>query len=270
VPDVPGYILSGADRDKLQRLFDEWARRQHNTQNRPNFRGLDNEQWLAPEVYIALTPPEGIPAVAFEPGTATSSALFTDVPIFSGLCQVYKGITASSIGTGTGTSFEDLLIPVKLMTPMRVFNYSNSDLPGGVWILIARDKFGTWFAVTAGGGGNTVSSDMSFVSVQHGPESGVWQNLYKGTILDLNPGFPQFIPGTGCWVWAPMGLLLKTTGSVTQYPYLGKFNDFFTHNLPTTGTGTGGPEETLPLYVAIGGWVADVICSGGKIQEAKF
>jgi|SRR5579884_116424 hypothetical protein len=112
-------------------------RRILNTQRRPAIPTTDN---TAPEVYAALTPSGGIPAINFE-GTGTGSGNCPG----SAVCEIYRFLNP--------TTTCDLL-PQKFS---KTVHNLGSAIPGHSWILVTRDKYGTWWAVpTAVGGSSTL------------------------------------------------------------------------------------------------------------------
>jgi hypothetical protein len=274
LPDRTVYGLSEKDRSDIRELMRRVDMMQRNTQNRPNLiGGPDAQEILAPEVYLALTPPQGIPAVGEEIGTATATSNEEDngVPIWYGWCEVWRVLpsVAGSVGTSTGpTAQEDRIFPAFTGIPVKVYNYSDSALPGGEWVLVARDKFGSWFAVSSGGAGGSGSSAMSFVQIINGPETGIQGDIWQAYILSMASGTPGFFTPSNadkCWVWNPMQQKL-TPGK----PYLGLANGRYTHD-QAAGTGTGpGTPTTRPLYVIIGGWLTNVACVNSAIQQTRF
>jgi hypothetical protein len=83
----------------------------------------------APEVYVAMTPVDGIPArVDTTPGSAD--------------CNIYRIVN-------------DLLEKVFSFTH-KVYNLKDSDIDGDSYISVKRDKYGTWLADTGGGGSSIV------------------------------------------------------------------------------------------------------------------
>jgi len=83
----------------------------------------------APEVYIAKTPVDGIPARSTTtPGSAE--------------CNIYRIV-------------DDNLEEVSSFTHV-VYNLKESDIAGDEYISVKRDKYGTWLADTGGGGSDIV------------------------------------------------------------------------------------------------------------------
>ncbi len=82
----------------------------------------DDPTDLAPDVYIALTPPEGIPALS---GTSPGAAE----------CDVYQLVG------------DDLVLSVPNVT---VYNLSASDCAADAWVVTVKDKFGAWWVLASG------------------------------------------------------------------------------------------------------------------------
>ena len=174
----------------------------------------------APETYLALTPSAGIAALdpgASETGTGTSTAAYDDAPGFAE-CRVFRvnGYGAAAV-----------LQPVDGLT-RDVYNVSEDEIAGDTWILVTRDKFGTWFALKGGAGaGDTIAVDVVHVvnatgDTGTGTGSGTgtasgspwkvrqvsltaggafvepagateWTNVYEGRSLPTYPGTPAII-----------------------------------------------------------------------------
>lgn len=97
----------------------------------------------ASDVYIALPPAEGIPALTVadeDTGTGEETLGAGDQP-GSALCNIYH------IAKGTGE-----LHPLPDY-PQLVYNLTTTALSQG-WILVVKTKHGQWIAVTGGGGGD--------------------------------------------------------------------------------------------------------------------
>ena len=138
------YGLSETDRAQLAHALAVIKKIEQNTVNRPGDPSLDEQDNLfAPEVYAALTPNAGIPAIGREVGTGTFDPT-SGIAISGTLCPIF---TVQVTGSGT------LLLPVKGVTTVPVFNLSGSAIGGGQFVLIHRDKYGTWLTDGAGAGG---------------------------------------------------------------------------------------------------------------------
>lgn len=147
-----GYLLSEADRDAIKALLERERTRPGGPIGRPHVR---EDDYAAPEVYIALTPNAGIPAISGEPGTGThvskaesgTGTGFRDFP-GSAVCKLYRIQDSDSE-----------MVPIGIS--VTVYNISDTALVGGRWILVSRDKAGCWIAInTAGGAGADVDINV--------------------------------------------------------------------------------------------------------------
>lgn len=128
------FNLTRRDRELTQEAISR-AQRQSARQFPPREESAD--QYFTPEVYIARTPPGGIPALAEETGTANQDFPGSaECPIWRTL---YDQATASPRMAYAGFTRE-------------VLNLSHEAIGGGRWVICWRDKFGAWF--TAGIGPN--------------------------------------------------------------------------------------------------------------------
>lgn len=119
------YVLSEADRDAIKAMIEAEAKRVATTVNRP---APTDDLPTAPEVYVAKTPDGGIPA-----------ATTADDEVTPGVaeCDIYRLIS------GVFTPVEHLV--------RDVYNIFTTVIPADKWIVVERDKFGQWYAVTASG-----------------------------------------------------------------------------------------------------------------------
>ena len=141
------YGLTEKDREQVQDLVDGFERKWGNVPGH-SVPVLDDP--MAPEVYIARTPAGGIPALTegVGTGTGTGSGCDYDEPGYA-TCPIYRILPP----TGTGSHDCDHHIePVNGLT-RTVFNLSSSSVAGNSWVLVVRDKWGSWFVPPSGGGG---------------------------------------------------------------------------------------------------------------------
>ena len=135
------YGLTDADLPILKEMKEDYLRRKGSN---PGGRGrgwFDLEDPTAPECYVAWVGADGIPAlndqdttgIGTEAGTGTGSAQMDDV-VGSAVCEVYQ----MRIENGSRKLF------AKGFT-RRVHNLMTTAVPGSRWILIHRDKYGTWW-----------------------------------------------------------------------------------------------------------------------------
>lgn len=143
-------VISDSDWEVLKRIVAANQNLQQSPPQRPRSTGqyLDGDDSMSPEVYIALPPAGGIPALGrtTSAGTGTGSGTSTspqewDTP-GSATCGIYQIILDS----------ERIPNLIKVQGPDRVvYNLSASALPED-WLTVHRDKFGKWLAATSGSG----------------------------------------------------------------------------------------------------------------------
>jgi hypothetical protein len=135
------YVLTEEAIEALSAFMEEQRGRRPNTVQRP--RVQPDAGYPAPDVYVAQTPAGGIPALANATGTGE-----IDDPGFAD-CQIFRIITVPQSGTGTNPSAIYELSQVGTFT-QRVFNVSTTAVPGGIYMPIFRDKFGSWLTDLSG------------------------------------------------------------------------------------------------------------------------
>jgi hypothetical protein len=162
MPDAK--VLSEADQKLLQTWLD-WSRRQ--PRGDPAGLGPDVDLSAAPEVYIARTPTGGIPALVAGSGGAL------DKP----------GVASCAVWRILGTSTRPELKAVEGLK-RTVHNLTTAVIPADQWVLVAREKFGSWVAVQGGGGGGGGAAGVPIrvTSATPGPDG-----LYDGELLSYNP-----------------------------------------------------------------------------------
>lgn len=186
------YLLTEADRNEIRKLIAEERRRYGGTAQRPH---LEGEDYQTPEVYVAKTPEDGIPAATFDgvdfyPGYADCEiyrVLLDDgEPYLSPLSNLSKrvhNLALEEAGTGAGES---------------------GAVGGDVWLTVLRDKFGSWFIAGSGGGGSSGGEeDAGKVLVKN--ETGTMRSKYDVVellepvvtpaedLVDFKEGRPFFI-----------------------------------------------------------------------------
>jgi hypothetical protein len=141
---MAAHVLTDADKELIQDWLD-WARRQSPTLT----AGGPAPLGPAPEVYVAQAPAGGIPALTAgtggagdRPGTAS--------------CAVYRVL-------GTATAPE---LKAVYGLSRTVHNLATVAVPGNSYVPVARDKFGKWLAVQAGGGTGGGGGAFVFSGVQ--------------------------------------------------------------------------------------------------------
>lgn len=136
------YGLSESDVKLVRELLAFWKTRIKNTSGRAN-NEMDLKEQAAPEVYVAKTGEAGIGAFEGASGTGTGTGTANAVP--SAACVIYQLHPTS----------EYLLSKVITRT---IYNLSSSAIDGNTYIIVARDKFGVWWAL---GVGATGSADVT-------------------------------------------------------------------------------------------------------------
>lgn len=115
-------------------------------------RSLEDDDYPAPECYVAKTPSGGITAFATETGTGSGVGGDTGTGYdeafmpSSGTCAVYKLVTVEPRGTKelVATGFSKL-----------VYNLLPVSVAGSVFVVIVRDKYGNWYIPNPGLGFTT-------------------------------------------------------------------------------------------------------------------
>lgn len=143
MPEV--NFLTDDDVAILRRL----VRESRNTLVNGRTRGtaLEQEQ-TTPEVYVIKTPVGGIPAIE-SLGTGDSG---TQVP-GSAECDIYRLLDTAPLLYNCGFT-------------KTIYNLSRQDLPEEQWLLVVRDKFGSWYAIP--------EKEESFVRI----DSSILENSY--------------------------------------------------------------------------------------------
>lgn len=131
---MPDPLINFSQRDlqklkeRLRRVRDERI----NTEGRttPTVHSVHMDTSQAPEIYIALVPEGGL-----EPAEFTGTSGGPPTVLNGTLCSVYRF-----------NAEEGELEPVDALTK-RVYNLSTKAIKADSWIVIQRDKFGSWFAM---------------------------------------------------------------------------------------------------------------------------
>lgn len=122
--NTDAYYLSESDRSKFSELWKEHFR----MYGRPKRHG-EEQEYQAADFYVAKTPNAGIAAlVGSKPGYAS--------------CQIYQ-----THGNGV-----DKEIEIVDGFELDVYNISLSTIDGNTFVLVSKDKYGTWHVITGGGG----------------------------------------------------------------------------------------------------------------------
>ena len=140
-----GVILSAAE----YRLFVEMTRWYRQRPGRPGDRyGIDAGQDAAVgnNLFVCRAPAGGIPAVNLgaNTGTGTSSSDYGDDIPGGAVCKVFSVVTVS------GTRY----LRPHGTTELTVLNLSYGAVDPGAWVVVAQDRFGSWFVL------NTIGKDF--------------------------------------------------------------------------------------------------------------
>lgn len=121
------YFLSAEDVAAIRALIADSRNRiqQVNTQNRAGDQSIDHQEVFTPEVYVALSPAGGIPGMVGASGVPGSVN-----------CVIQRLINGQL--SGLDPFFKT------------VYNLSET-IPAGIWVIVGRDKFGTWWVLSSQG-----------------------------------------------------------------------------------------------------------------------
>lgn len=197
-----------------------------NTQNLPN--QVENAG-QSPDVLIAFTPLDGIPALA-EVESGTASVVSGDAP-GSALCILGR-IDRTNEDTVTTLDKEQ-----------RVWNLQGTTIPGHTYIAVHRSKFGEWLAST-GGGVCASANEIQHLIIYGKPTGGTF-------VVTL------FVPNeAGDQIGENITLNWDDDADETQIALQGHSEI----SNAGTGTGTGSNGDSL---------VADIQVSGGPFPNAS-
>lgn len=140
------YALSDSDVQLLRDLVREEMSRRENGQSRTG-RGTPSS---SPDVYMARTPPAGVPGLATAVGTGTGDPS-SDSP-GEAECDVWQILPAE-------TALDSVEMMVVDGLTETVYNFSTDAIPGETWVKISRDKWGCWVADLGSGGGVDETGD---------------------------------------------------------------------------------------------------------------
>lgn len=206
---------------------------------------FDNAYTFAeqPNVYLALTPPGGIPAMWEERGTGTGSGTQGDQSAGTtgtgtlgdvGDRPGYADCTLFQLNYATSTG-RALTHPRtgSLGFTERVYNPTFTAIPGGHYFPVMRDPFGDWWIVQGGGGGST---------------TGFWARLTNKTFI--SGGYIQYTyekvkdsPTPSAITWTD----LASTG--TAYEVNNVDVPVALSETPGTSTGTHTSQDEFPTIV---------------------
>lgn len=191
---LEGYVLSKESLNTIRAIVKEYK----DKVQRPSTSsegGIEDQEFPAPDVYVALTPADGIPALTTESGVGTE-----DEPGYAD-CEVYRLVTSPD-----GLK---VMAPVYNLTK-RVYNLASTAYDGDNWVLVIRDKLGIWWAISpiAGGGGGELT-------VMEADGSPSYSNITEFQV-DQDEGLTvtQPSPGKVKLTFSSPGLTSSFTGTV--------------------------------------------------------
>lgn len=132
------YGLTEDDLEVLREVIKDKRDQRRNLSQRPPTRQFAHETY-SPEVYVASTPPLGIPGTAVDP---VSNATV----VGNALCPVYN-VQTVTISQGANPSFQ--LCQVGALSQI-VFNLSTAPIQGGIPVLVIKDKAGQYYCTSYG------------------------------------------------------------------------------------------------------------------------
>lgn len=172
-----GYLLSESDKRILSALIEREKRKPPRQVGEYN-RLTDDA--LTPEVYLALTPVGGIPALVEGPGTGSVS--ISDVPGYAD-CDIHA------------VEFSPEPTMVDMGFTRQVLNLNTVVVPGDHWILVERDKFGKWYVAESYGVGASSSSTANIdISGRTGSVADVTALQILRGVISGTPGAAVFTP----------------------------------------------------------------------------
>ena len=183
-------VLSQSDAEQLRRQSDYIKKFDVDDPAVPSYQPYDER---SPDVYLVRTPPGGIPAMV-NLGAGSGTETFEDV------------------GTGTGTSHDDVWLPGVASCEVYktledyptyyvndtgffedVLNVSLVAVPGNAWRIIARDKFGEWYVLADSGG----SGGGNGSTIPEPPACGLYQCQVRRDWIHSHPGLRPPLPTAG-------------------------------------------------------------------------
>lgn len=188
------YFLTESDRRKLAEVVDYVDSMRRNVK----LRSQDATPSQAAEVYVALTPAAGIPAMVV-------GGVSTDNPP-KATCAIYQILPDEKAGTA------NRMMPVTYSS-VDVYNVTSSAIAGSIWVLAVKDKYGNWVVAGVagtGGGASTPSNAVQITGALVTP---------GGTDVPYYPATEQRLDGTGAW---STGAVVRAINTGTADPKSGK------------------------------------------------
>lgn len=231
------YFLTESDRKKLSEVVNYVDNLRRNASLRSE-RGTPSQ---APEVYVALTPAAGIAAAAV-------SGVTTDNPVKAS-CLIHQILPDEVNGT------TNQMMPVTY-SYVDVYNITSTAVPGSIWVLIVKDKYGNWIVAgvpgSGGGGTATPSNAVQITGALVTP---------GGTDVSYYPATEQRLDGTGAW---STGAVVRAINTGTADPKTGK-----TYPSTYVGLASDGVTKCYAIKAAKTQVVSDVslTCSAGTLTQ---
>jgi hypothetical protein len=238
------FSLSENDKTLLQRMLDRERNRVLNTRQRPDPWPQD---WQATDVYVAIAP------LSPGSGTGTGSLQEEGIPPIVGMspgvaegCTIYQLIKSSTVPYGT-------LQPLSSGLVQTVYNLGPK-IDQGQPFLVARDKFGQWYAIQSPvegseTGGAQVGSPHPLNVTTIGDQVSVGNFKYTTILFDAtaSDAMTETTTTDGKLTAPVAGLYLATVNLQVNTGFIGGwFQVFFTNN------GVGQLDEmTVALSAAV-------------------
>lgn len=137
------YLLTEEDKALVEEVIADYLVRNPG-RNRPDHRAPAGE---SSSTLLVRTPEGGVPSLNTADTTGTAYQDAEDDTPGAAYCQVYRVVKSNP--ETTGTSGPDVPVLFVARVPGRfelVVNMSTVTLGAGQWLLIHRDRYGTWFA----------------------------------------------------------------------------------------------------------------------------
>lgn len=142
--DNPVFLTKN-DATILKQVIDEFRNRTRTALNRSPSSPEENSSGVT--IYVALTPASGIPALS--PSSSGTGGFDSPAGVE---CSIYRLLDVD-------------LVPINQYET--IYNLSTSDVPGGKYIRITRDPWGTWYAegesTSSGGTVQTLTTEITSI-----------------------------------------------------------------------------------------------------------
>lgn len=218
-------VITDEDWNILKKLVEQNRNQLQSPITRPtaNSQFMDGDDSMAPEVYIALPPADGIPGLdSITVGSGTDNPPAEGDRPGHAECNIYRIVDGE----------------LKLVSGLTrtVYNLSESTIEQD-WILIERDKFGTWVPVVGSRGGSSEGTIIRFTIVSAG-DCGGWL-----VSIDARPCGVGTLPGEhdGYLIAYAVLTCLEPAVGMTGYAQYMTGESIYCEG---TGTGSGDPESS--------------------------